>query len=399
MVRGAVIEARLLRQYVREVGGGDEPTAGGLAGARGVEGHAVNHSGHQAGGCHHLLHGTRHHGVQYVEVIGAGRACVQRHEDSREVARHGAGSGTHHGQGVRIALLGHQGACAAVLVSQRGNAKLLAGQDLKVLRHLALVGGGGGRSGHQLQVWVPLPHGVLHMRHHARRTQEFGKARAVERPARPGAAAGARHRQVELGVDGTKALGIAQHRIGVGQNEVAQARGLCRLQIGVIGRKVGGVTIGQTRERRRQINAGVVQVPRGIACHKAKAHAECLAARAPGRQPAGGHVARALLQLMLTAVEGIAQRRVKGELVTGDLIEVEQGDEQCLGLVSGNGLGFGECHHVSQIRGGESIRQTGSGGGLVAVARCDQLICGAALKASAASQVLPRHAREPSGPA
>ena len=237
------------------------------------------------------------------------------------------------------------------------------------------------------------------MRHHARCTQQFGKARTVEWPARPGAAAGARHREVELGVDGTKALGVAQHRIGVGQNEVPEARGLCRLQVGVIGGEVGGVAVGQTRERRRQINAGVVQVARGVACHKAKAHAECLAARAPGRQPAGGHRTRALLQLMLTAVKGIAQRRVKGKLVAGDLIELEQGCEERLGLVSGNGLGFGECHHVSQIRGGESIRQTGSGGGLVAVARCDQLICGAALKASATSQVLPRHAREPSGPA
>ena len=90
---------------------------------------------------------------------------------------------------------------------------------------------------------------------------------------------------------------------------------------------VGGVAIGQPGERGRQINTGVVQVARSVACHQAKAHAKGLAARAPGRQPAGGHRARALLQLVLTAVKGIAQRRVKGELVTGDLIEVKQGDE------------------------------------------------------------------------
>ena len=87
----------------------------------------------------------------------------------------------------------------------------------------------------QLDVDVPLPGRVLGVRDEAVAAEQLGQPRAVERPARAGAAADARDAARELAVGVSQALRVAQRRVGVGQQQVAGRRRLGRLQVRVVG--------------------------------------------------------------------------------------------------------------------------------------------------------------------
>ena len=398
MVGGAVVQPGLLRQHVRQVGGGDEPAARGLGRPGGIQREARHDLGHQPGGRHHLLQGPGNHRVEHMEVIGAGRARVQGHQHPGEVTGHRSGGGAHHGEGVRVALLRHQRARAAVAIGQLRDAELAAGQDLQVLRQLRLMRGRGRRRGHQVHIGIPLPHGVLHVRHRAGGAQQVGQARAVQRPARPRAAAGSGHRHVQLLVDAAESCGIAQHRVGIGQHQVPEARGLRGLQVGVVGGQVGGMPRRQVHQGGGKGHAGVVQVAGAVARHHPQPHPEGLAARAPRRQPSGGHGARTRPQFVLAAVECIAQRGVPREGVTRNGIQLEERGDERPRLVPGDRPGLRQHHRVGQVRCAQPPGQPRPRLRLVAVAGVDQRVGRAAVQAPAAPEVVLRHARQPSGP-
>ena len=182
-----------------------------------------------------LLQRPRHEAVEQVEVVGARRARVRHRQRGRDVARGLARLRADRRQRVRVALLRHQRARARVPVGQLDQPELVARVDLEVLRELREVRGRDRERREQLGVDVPLPGRVLGVRDEALAAEQLGQPRAVERPARAGAAAGAGDAARELAVGAPQALGVAQRRVGVGQQQVPGGRRLGRLQVGVVG--------------------------------------------------------------------------------------------------------------------------------------------------------------------
>ena len=169
-------------------------------------------------------------------------------EDGADVARRLARLRADRRERVRVALLRHQGARARMRVGQLDQAELVARVDLEVLGELREVRGGDRERREQLGVHVPLPGGVLRVHHEAVAAEQLGEPRAIERPARAGAAADARDAARELAVGVSQALGVAQRRVGVGQQQVACGRRLRGLQVGV----VGGERVAQLARVRRE---------------------------------------------------------------------------------------------------------------------------------------------------
>ena len=324
-------------------------------------------------------------------MVGPGRAGVEGDEDRRQLARRDPRLGPDDGERVGVALLRHQGARAAVAVGQGHGGELLAGEDLQVLPELRAVRGRGGHRRGQLDVGVGLPHRVLRVRHHARAPQQVGQAGAVERPARAGAAAGPGDAQVQAAVDGAQALGVAQRRGGVGQQQVADGRRLRRLQVGVVGREVAGVALGQPGQGLRAVQRRVVQVEGPRAGAQAQGDPEGLAAGPAGAEPPRRRGPHALGQGGLARVERVAQLRPPGELRGGDGVEVEQAAEQRPGVAGRDGAGLGQGDGVGDVGQRQPGRQAGGGVDLVGVARPDQLRCRAALQAPARAEVAVAH--------
>ncbi len=178
-------------------------------------------------------------------------------------------------------------------VGELDQAELVAGVDLEVLRELRQVRGRDRERREQLGVDVPLPGRILRVRDEAVAAEQLGQPRAIERPARAGAAAGAGDAAGELAVGAPQALGVAQGRIGVGQQQVPRGRRLGRLQVGV----VGGERVAQRSGRaapsaRRRVGQRAHELGRAAARAGPQRDAERLAARPARAQPAGGVAAR-----------------------------------------------------------------------------------------------------------
>src|SRR5207249_7410553 len=101
---------------------------------------------------------------------------------------------------VRVLLLRHECAGAAVRVGELDEAELLARVDLEVLAELCLVRRGDRERREQLEVDVGLPGGVLRVLDERLAAQQLSEPVAVERPAGAGAAAGAGDAGAERGV-------------------------------------------------------------------------------------------------------------------------------------------------------------------------------------------------------
>ncbi len=199
-------------------------------------------------------------------------------------------------------------------------------------------------------------------------------------------------------MDAAESCGIAQQRIGICQHQVPEARRLRGLQVGVVGSQVGGMARRQVHQRGGKRHAGVVQVAGAVARHDPQPHPEGLAARASRRQPPGGGGPRPRAQLMLAAVECIAQRGVPREGITRDGIQLEEPGQQGPRLIPGDRPGLRQHHRVGQVRRAEAPGQPRPRLRLVAVAGVDQRIGRAAIQAPAAPEVVLRHVRQPSGP-
>ena len=142
-------------------------------------------------------------------MIGASRARVRDRQGGADVAGGLTGLGADRREGVRIALLRHQGAGARVAVGQLDQAELVAGVDLEVLCELREVRGRDRERREQLGVDVPLPGGVLRVLHQTLAPEQLRQPGAVERPARARAPADPGDAARELAVGVLQALGVA----------------------------------------------------------------------------------------------------------------------------------------------------------------------------------------------
>ena len=261
--------------------------------------------------------------VEQVEVIRPRRPGVQSGERARDVAGGLTRLRAYRGERVGILLLRHQRARATVGVRELDQTELLAGVDLEVLAELALVRRGDREGRKELEVHVGLPRGVLGVLDDSVAAQQLGESRAIERPARARTPAGPRDARPESRVRGARPVTVAKRRVGVRQEEVADGRRLCRLEVGVVGRERGARCACVPDERRGLVDERVMQLQR-LHGPSTERDAKRLASWTAGAQPAGGRPSDAPLELGLACVERVAERRVPWELVVGDRVQLEQ---------------------------------------------------------------------------
>ena len=107
---------------------------------------------------------------------------VWRATSAPDVARGLPRLGADRGERVRVLLLRHERARAAVRVGELDEPELLARVDLEVLAELRLVRRGDRERRQQLQVHVRLPGGVLRVLDQRLTAEQLGEPRTVERP-------------------------------------------------------------------------------------------------------------------------------------------------------------------------------------------------------------------------
>ena len=218
--------------------------------------------------------------------------------------------------------------------------------------------------------------------------EQLGEPAAVERPARAGAAAGARDAQPERGVQRAQALGVAQRGIGVGEQQVADRRRLGRLQVGVVGGERALRRAGVPGERGCLVEQRLVQLADAGARDQPKPDPERLATRPAGAQPARRRAADAPLELGLACVERVARCRVPGERVARDLVQLEQPAQQRRPVVAAQVAALDQRDGVGQVGEREAVRETRAVRALGRVGGRDQLARRASAQASAPSQLL-----------
>ncbi len=206
----------------------------------------------------------------------------------------------------------------------------------------------------------------------------------------PGAAAGAGDAAAELEAHLAQPGGVAQRRVGVGQQQVPGGRRLGRLQVGVVGREVVGVGGRVALEAGGDREQGGLQGQRALAGHEPDAHPEGLAPRPARAEPAGSRAADAAGELGLARVEGVAERRVPGELGGRDVVQLEQPAQEL-----GTGLGrdapaLDQRHGVGQVGERQRPREPRPVAGLDGVGRGDQLVRRPSREPPAGAEVLAR---------
>ena len=107
---------------------------------------------------------------------------VWRATSAPDVARGLPRLGADRGERVRILLLRHERARAAVRVGELDEPELLARVDLEVLAELALVSRGDREGREKLDVDIGLPRGILRVLDDAIAAEQLGEPRTVERP-------------------------------------------------------------------------------------------------------------------------------------------------------------------------------------------------------------------------
>src|SRR5207248_10011328 len=126
---------------------------------------------------------------------------------------------------------------------------------------------------------------------------QLGESRAIERPARAGTPAGSGDARPESRVRRARTVSVAKRRVGVREEEVADGRRLCRLEVGVVGRERGARCACVPGERRSLVDEGVMQLPRARTGRQPERDAKRLASWTAGAQPARGGPSDAPLEL------------------------------------------------------------------------------------------------------
>ena len=236
LVGAAVVEAAFEREDVGDVGGGHEALARDLREALGMQLDAIEHRPRSAA---RRRRPRRARGARCRSAGGSGRCapipCAARRGRPRRrpppgrpaSARPRARRGSSSAASARSRGCARRRARRARTPGSR-RSRGPAPSSLWWVAAIASVG-------EQLDVDVGLPGRVLGVLDEPVAAEQLGQAAAVERPARAGAAAGAGDAQPERAVRGAQALGVAQRRVGVGEQQVADGRRLGRLQVGVVG--------------------------------------------------------------------------------------------------------------------------------------------------------------------
>ena len=325
LVRAAVVEPGVQGEDVGDVGGGDEALARDLLEALGVQLEPVEHRRGQPRDRDGLVERARHGAVQQVEVVGARRARVQRDERGGDVAGGLPGLRADRGERVRVLLLRHQRARAAVRVGELDEPELLARVDLEVLAELALVGRGDRERREQLDVDVGLPGGVLRVLDERRRSRA---ARRAARGRAPSASRRCRRRPRRSRRARRTGRARAPRRAGPGRRRRAAggrpwsagpAAGRCSRWRAPSAWRARGATSAAAWSASASCSSRTPS--RAIS---RSADPERLAARPSGAEPARGRAPDAPLELGLARVEGVAERGIPGELVAGDRVQLEQ---------------------------------------------------------------------------
>ena len=163
-----------------------------------------------------------------------------------QVSRGLARLGADRGEGVRVLLLRHQRARAAVRIGELDEPELLTGVDLEVLADLALVRRRDRERREELDIDIRLPGRILRMLDQplaAKEARRAGVRSSDQRePALPPAPATLSPRAA---CKRPSPIGVPQCGVGVCQEQVADGRGLGGLEVGVVGRE----RVSRRRER------------------------------------------------------------------------------------------------------------------------------------------------------
>ena len=213
--------------------------------------------------------------------------------------------------------------------------------------------------------------------------------RAVERPARAGAAADARDAVQQREVHAAQPLGVAQQREGVGQQEVADRGRLRRLQVGVVGREVvgvlGGVTARAPRPRRASASCRST-VPSRATRRSATRNASRRGRPADSQPAASGPMRRS--SSASRELNASPERRVPGELVGRDGVELEQARRAAAPPRAGvEAAALDERDGVREVGQRQPVGQAPRVPDLVAVAGLDELRRRAAREPTARPEV------------
>jgi hypothetical protein len=350
-VGGAVVDVADLGQVLSQVGGLGVPPDQLLAQPLRIDLQRAHDTAHQVGDPQGQIQRSGHLAVGEDEVVAARRGALGDGEEAGEPPDEHPGCAPHDGQRVRVALLRHQHARPAVAVVQVDEVELAAGEDLQVLGELALVGdhARAGRE-HRDQVVDP-PHGVAGVRDDAVEAERPGQCAAVV--LQPGAVHAARpaRARVDLGELGEQAVGVAECRLGEGEQVVAERGGLRLLQIGLVGHQ--GLRVPARLAHRLLDEPGRREDEVGDLGPQVQAQ------RDPGRLPPGtagvqpaGRVAEALDEEPFPGVVGLTERRVVREVRRlGPVGLQEQGQQSALGVLRDDpALGQVEdVRHVGQV--------------------------------------------------
>jgi hypothetical protein len=196
-------------------------------------------------------------------------------------------------------------------------------------------------------------------------------------------------------VVGARPRGIAQRRVGVREEQVADGRRLGRLQIRVVGGERRGRGARVTREGGSLVDEGIVQLAHQQPGRQPHADPERLAPRASGAEPARGRPADAPLELGLARVEGITDRGIPRELVAGDRVELEQSAQERLRVVARKVAALDQSDRVREIGERQPVREARPVGALHRERGGDELARSSPAQAPATPQLLPStHAAE-----
>ncbi len=143
-----------------------------------------------------------------------------------------------------------------------------------------------------------------------------------------------------------------------------------------------------TGERGGLVDERVVQLARAGTSRQPKRDAERLSPRAAGAQPPRGRSSDTSLELGLACVERVAERRVPGELVARDRVELEQPAQERLRVLAAQVAALDERDCMREIGERQPASEPRPVRTLSRVGRCHELARSAAPETATPPQLL-----------
>ena len=170
-------------------------------------------------------------------------------------------------------------------------------------------------------------------------------------------------------------------------------RGLGGLQVGVVGGERASERLGLRGECGAEVAERRRVARHALGNDQTQGHAERLAARTAGAEPAGGARADACGQLLLAVLEGIAHRRIPRELVGRNRIELEQAPQQLGAALLVEPATLDQRDRMREVGTRQGIGKCRARGCLGTVARADELVRRTSRQAPTHSEMTISHTR------